>query len=280
MIQQKIQLTHNHQVIVDRFVAACHSDARIVAAFLGGSYASGAADAHSDLDLYLITTNEAYEAFLAEREPFACGLGEMLFLEDFGKAYYYFIIFADGTEVELGVGQESHFKHIHGGAHTVLVDKQGILPNIIFPLHEADPTAQVENLRQVIMSFWHEVGHFNQALARNQRWFAYGSLETMRHICVNLARLRHNFADASVGEEPFFKVEQAMPVEQLAPLQATFCPLEIEPIRQAGAVILQFYHEVATTLAERHGLAYPAELERVMLAQQTPVDNEQLLAEG
>ena len=130
------------------------------------------------------------------------------------------------------------------------------------------------------MNFWHEVGHFNQALARNQVWFAYGSLETMRHICVNLARLRHNFADEGIGEEPFFKLEQAMPVEQLAPLQVTFRPLELEAIRQAGAVLLQFYREVATTLAERHGLAYPAALERVMLAQQTPVDNEHLPAGG
>src|SRR4051812_7292910 len=119
---QKIQLTHTHQVIVDRFVAVCQRDPRIVAAFLGGSYASGAADAHSDLDLYLITTDEAHEAFLAEREKFARALGEPLFLEDFGKAYYYFIIFDNGVEVELGVGRESHFQHIHGGAHTVLLD--------------------------------------------------------------------------------------------------------------------------------------------------------------
>jgi len=265
MDQQKIQLTHNHQVIVDRFVAACQRDPRIVAAFLGGSYASGAADAHSDLDLYLITTDKAYEVFLAEREKFVRGLGEPLFLEDFGKAYCYFIIFDDGAEVELGVGRASHFQQIHGGAHTVLLDKQGLLTDVTFPLHEADPAEQTENLRRLIMNFWHEVGHFNQALARNQRWFAYGSLETMRHICVNLARLGHNFADASVGEEPYFKLEQAMPVEQLVPLQVTFCPLEIESIRQAGVVLLQFYRAVAISLAEAHGLVYPTALEKLMM---------------
>ena len=58
----------NHQLIVDRFLAACQADAHIVAAFLGGSYANGTADAHSDLDLYLITTDEAYAEFLAERD--------------------------------------------------------------------------------------------------------------------------------------------------------------------------------------------------------------------
>ena len=264
---QPINFPPNHQIIIDRFLAACQADARIVAALLGGSYASGAADAYSDLDLYLITTDEAYPEFITEREAFVRKLGEPLFLADWGKPYCYSLILADGTEVELGIGQANHFQHIHGGPHSVLLDKQGILTGVAFPLHEPSPAEQTENLRQLILNFWHDVGHFNKALARKQVWFAYGSLEVMRHICVNLARLQHNFADEGVGEEPFFKLEQAMPVEQLAAIQATFCPLEREAIRQAGAILLQFYREVATVLAERHGLVYPAELERAMLAQ-------------
>jgi predicted nucleotidyltransferase len=262
---QQTKLPSNHKLIVDRFIAACQTDERIVAAFLGGSYASGAADAHADLDLYLITTDAAYPEFLAEREPFVRTLGEPLFRENWGTPHCDFLILADGTEVELWIGQASSFQRIHGGAHTVLLDKAGLLIGVTFPLHTADPTEQTETLRQLIMNFWHEVGHFNKALARQQLWFAYGSLETMRHICVNLARLRYNFADPGVGDEPFFKIEQAMPVEQLTPFRATFCPLELEAIRQAGAVLLQFYREVATVLAERHGLVYPAALEKVML---------------
>ena len=114
------KLPSNHKTTLDRFVDACQSDARIVAAFLGGSYVTGAADAHSDLDLYLITTDEAYEEFLVGRAAFVRRLGDSLFLEDFGKAYSYFFISADGTEVEVGVGQAIHFTHIHGGAHTAL----------------------------------------------------------------------------------------------------------------------------------------------------------------
>jgi len=263
---QQTKLPSNYKLTLDRFVTTCQADARIVAAFLGGSYATGTADAHSDIDLYVITTDEAYEAFLAGRETFVRSLGDPLFLEYFGKPYGYFFILADGVEGELWIGRQSHFQHIHGGAYTVLVDKQGILAGVDFPLHEAEPTEQTETLRQLIMNFWHEIGHFHKALARNQLWFAYGSLEIMRHICVNLARLRHNFADADIGEEPYFKVEQAMPVAELAPLQATFCPLEAEAIRQAGLVILQFYKEAAIELAEAHGLVYPAELERLMVA--------------
>ena len=65
-----MQLPDHHQNIVDRFTAACQADERIVAAFLGGSYARNEADQFSDLDLCFITTDEAYEDFLAERESF------------------------------------------------------------------------------------------------------------------------------------------------------------------------------------------------------------------
>ena len=110
------------------------------------------------------------------------------------------------------------------------------------------------------------MGHFTKALAREQLWFAYGSLETMRHICVNLARLRHNFADAGVGNEPFFKVEEAIPVEELAPLFSTFCPLKRNDLLAAGFAMLDFYKSTAAPLAQRHDIPYPAELERLMRA--------------
>ena len=70
-----VGLPHNHQVIVSRFIAACQADERVVAAFLSGSYARGTADSYSDLDLGLITTDAAYEDFLAGRAAFLRLLG-------------------------------------------------------------------------------------------------------------------------------------------------------------------------------------------------------------
>src|SRR5262245_4875251 len=70
-----IRLPHNHHVVVSRFVAACQADERVVAAFLGGSYARGTADFYSDLDLGLITTDVAYEDFQAGRAVFIRLLG-------------------------------------------------------------------------------------------------------------------------------------------------------------------------------------------------------------
>ena len=102
---------------MNRFLVACQADDRVIAAYLGGSYVSGTADAYSDLDLYLITTDEAYESFLAEREAFIRLLGEPLFLEHFGAVHGLFFMFADETEGELWIGRASQFQHPHEGPY-------------------------------------------------------------------------------------------------------------------------------------------------------------------
>jgi predicted nucleotidyltransferase len=263
----EMRLPANHQDVVDRFVAACQADDRIVAAFLGGSYANDTADAFSDLDLYFITTDAAYEAFLAERESFIRLLGEPLFLEDFGRPHGYLIIFSNATEGEVWFGRESAYKDIHEGPYRVLLDKKDILAGQVFPIHVADPAKQIEILQQQMEWFWHELSHFIKAMGRNQLWFAYGQIEALRQMCVKLARLRYNFADAYVGEEPYFKIEHALPIEQLSPLQTTFCPLEYEAMLQAALVLCRFYQDVAASLAEAHNLPYQIDLERIMIGQ-------------
>src|SRR6266498_3284097 len=243
MDSQAIQLPRqNHQAVLDRFVAACQADQRVVAATLYGSYARGAADAYSDLDLGLITTDEAYEDFVAGREAFLRLLGEPVFLEDFDLPNIVFFIFPDGTEVELSLGRERQFNHNHGGPYRVLLDKKNILAGAVFPRDEPTQAEQIERLRRLVYWFWHDLSHFTTAMGRGQLWWAYGQLEELRRYCVNLAHLRQNFSAEADGYE---KVEQALPVEQLSPLQATFCPQERGAMLQAALVIVRFYQELA-----------------------------------
>ena len=57
-----------------------------------------------------------------------------------------------------------------------------------------------------------------------------------------------------------------VPIEQLEPLRATYCALERGAMLQAAIVIVQFYESVAPALAQLHGIAYPADLARMMSA--------------
>lgn len=262
---QEVPLSVQQRGVVDSFVAACQADERIVAATLSGSYARGAADAHSDIDLDLILIDEAFEEFCAEREAFVRLLGEPLFLEGFGSTDNVFFIFADGTEGEITLGRESHFDRMHRGPYISLLDKGNILSGVEFPESAAAEDEQLEKLRYQVYGFWHELSHFIVAAHRGQLWWAHGQVDAMRLICVNLKRLQYNFADPYVGED-YFKVENAIPAEQLSPLQETFCVHEAAAILQAALVLFRFYQELTPSLCQAHGIEYPARLERVMAA--------------
>jgi predicted nucleotidyltransferase len=267
MAIQKNELPAHHQTVVSRLIAACQADARVVAAFLGGSHARGAADEHSDLDLCVITTGDAaFEALVAERESFIRLLGEPVFLESFARPHIAFFVLADGVEGELYFGSVGHLDDIQSGSFIVLLDKAGILAGATFVEQPIAPSEQAETLRSLIYGFWHELSHFVTAMHRKQTWWAFGQLEALRRNCVSLLRLRHNFSVWAGGDEPYFKVEKELPVEQLSPLQATICLMEPTAMRDAARVIHGIYCELAQSLAQTHGLAYPVGLDRVMSA--------------
>lgn len=262
---QGIQLLPNHQAFVNRFVNACEADDRILAAFLGGSNAKGYADQYSDIDVCVITTDESSEDFYNQRESFLQSLGELVFLEDFGIPNIAFCIFADGTEGEVNFGSENCLDQIHSGTFRILIDKKNILADAVFPEPEPDPSHQIEELRRNIHGFWHEMSHFITAMGRGKLWWARGQVEALRSICVNLARLQNDFSDTGVGEEPYFKIEYAIDVEKLSPLETTFCPMKKDAMLQSVRIIVQFYMEMALSLSATYGIPYPHALERVML---------------
>jgi predicted nucleotidyltransferase len=261
----KIKLPEHHLVVVENFVKASQSDDRIVAAFLGGSYGRGTADEFSDLDLYLIIADDAFNHFIANKEVFLHLLGEPIFIEDFDIPGIVFYFFADGTEGELGIGTESDFSRIHSGPYTVLEDKKDILAGVEFSQDRPDMIQQTEKLRRLVYWFWHDLSHFITAMGRGQLWWAAGQLEALRRFCVNLMRMQNNFADLEVGDEPYFKIEKALSVDQLSALQTTFCPLEREAMLTSCFVIVRCYKELAVSLTHTHGIIYPDVLEQVVV---------------
>ena len=256
-----VALPPREQAVVDRFVALCRDDPRVLAAVLAGSHARGAADAHSDLDLDVVTTDADHQAFCADAATFLQQFGEPLFLEDFDLPGIVFFILADGVEGELAIGRESDRSRLHAGPYRVLLDKTGTFTDGAHPWPEVAAADQVERLRRLVQWFWHDLSHFITAMARGQLWWAYGQLEILRRVCVDLLWLRTDF---SRRPEAYDKVELVVPAEQLAPLAATCCPLAYEPMLEASRTLLAFFRDVAPPLAQAHRIRYPAELDRLL----------------
>jgi predicted nucleotidyltransferase len=250
-----------HRRVLDRFVELAKSDQRVVAAVLSGSYARGAADEHSDLDLGLITTDLDFEPVLANREALAQQLGELLLCVDFGNPHVLFMIYADGAEVELAIGSQSRLDTLHSGPFRILVDKAKVLEGAQLGSEARADADQLESLQQLVLWFWHDLSHFTTAVARGHLWWAYGQIDVLRQICINLIRLQHDFSAPADGYD---KVDLALPPKQLEQLSATFPPLHRAPMLDAARVLLSVYREVASQVAPEHGVAYPHALDRLM----------------
>jgi predicted nucleotidyltransferase len=249
--------------VLARFVEACSTDDRIVAAFLGGSHARGSADRYSDLDLCLIATDEAHAEVVADREAIVRRLGEPLFLEHFGSQDHVFFILADGTEGELYLGREGALEAIEEPTFRILLDERGILARAAFAAPVVDPAEQAEALRAIVAGFWHELMHLVTALGRGQPWWAIGQLEAMRAMCVNVVRIELGVA---ADDEPSFKVDDAVPPGALEELRATYVPLEDAAILAAASEVVRVFRAHARRAAERFGLAYPEALDALLSA--------------
>ena len=247
---------------IARFTEVCRDDARVVAAFLGGSWARGEADAWSDLDLGVIVTDEAYEEFVAECRDFLARLGEPLFLEHFGRPYNVFFILSDGTEGELAIGRVGDFLHIHGGPYRTLLDRQDVLAGVVFLWETADPEDQREELRRLVTWFWHDLSHFVTAIGRGQLWWAQGQLESLRRSCVDLLRLQANF---SASLESYDKLDKAVPPAALDPLRDTIVPLDRAALVDAAGKLVSLFQQSAQPLAHAHSVMYPERLAGLML---------------
>lgn len=252
------------QDVRQRFTSACEADPRIVAAFLGGSFASGKADAYSDLDIYLVTTDATYGDFFAQRREFMRGLGEPVFLEDFNEFGFDMLLFtfADGVEGELALGRESNFTNIHGGPYKVLVDKKGLLAGKIFPLLAPTPEEQRKALRRLIYWFWEDVSHFVTLMHRGELWAAFTSLDQMRRKCVNMAHIEHDFSAEPAG---YLHAKQVISAEDLSLLESTFTSLEPIELFEASTTLVYVYRGIAMRLGSRYSIPYPAGLEEVLL---------------
>lgn len=254
----------SHQLTVNRFITACQSDPRIIAAALYGSNVKGAPDEHSDLDLAVITTDDAFDDFLAQSDAFVRLLGNPLFIENFGNPNFLLVIIADGTEIELMLGCATQPNLDTSIPYRVLLDKQNIFAGALPKPAPPPPAAQEKKLRDLITWFWHDLSHFITAVARGQLWWAYGQLDILRLMCVNLARLTHDFSDPEVGDDSYFKLDKILSDAELAPLQTTFPPMERGAMMSSANILLDFYRTTAVPLAQAHNIPYPAQLDNIM----------------
>jgi Nucleotidyltransferase domain len=124
---------------IARFRAACEREPIVLAAFLGGSFAAGTARDDSDVDVYVISTEEDYPELWERRLDFVRPMGDPELVDDhpdFERLGFDLVHFEldGGVTGEVAYAHTGNFMAMHGGPYEVLVDRTGLLDGVTFPL--------------------------------------------------------------------------------------------------------------------------------------------------
>jgi len=124
---------------IARFRAYCENEPLVLAAFLGGSFAARRAREESDVDVYVISTEDRYAELWARRLDFVRPMGEPDLVEDhpnfegLGFDLVHFEL-TSGVTGEVAYSHTGNFMATHGGPYEVFVDRTGLLDGVTFPL--------------------------------------------------------------------------------------------------------------------------------------------------
>ena len=124
---------------IARFRVYCENEPLVLAAFLGGSFATGRAREDSDVDVYVISAEEDYAQLWERRVDFVRAMGDAELVEDhpnfegLGFDLVHFEL-EGGVTGEVAYAHTGNFMATHGGLYEILVDRTGLLDGVTFPL--------------------------------------------------------------------------------------------------------------------------------------------------
>ena len=245
---------------VEKFEDIAEKDSRVIAAFLGGSLASGHADDYSDIDMYYVIKPESYKEFLASIRSVIESIGSLAYFDQhslFGFDLVLFM-FQNGVKGEIGLGTAEKIKIMHAGPFKILVDKTDILQNLSLPT-EKPPVG--EDLRRYVEAqlrwYWYWNNMLMTALARDHLWSALQDLNTMRGHVWNLLKLSYGFS-------PNDRIERNLPPKIKEEMGSTVATYDQDNIRNAADTMTRILKRETESLIAKTGAEYPSLFEQTI----------------
>ena len=244
-----------HRSLLRRAFARFRDDDRVPGLVLGGSLARGDADLYSDVDLYVVSRDEAFDAVFAERDAAAEAIGDPLlrFAVDPvpGGSTDFIVTYPGPVKLDLMYHRESE---VEPGPKwkdkKVLKDDSGTLVAVVSRsegpgkgLPAPEPLAELEQ------RFWTLCWYVFGKISRGELWEALDGVHAIR------GEILLPLIDRTAGRphEGYRRLERKLDPETLASLAATVAPVRPEALYAALRAEMSLFRDLRADLSARHG---------------------------
>ena len=233
---------------------------------LGGSFAHGAADFYSDVDLYIVARDESFGAVFDERDAAARIIGSPLFRFTVdpipGGSRDYIVMYPGPVKLDLMYYRESEMvPDPKWRGRLVLKDVSGSLAAVVSRSAGLSPDLpESKALLELDQKFWTWCWYAFGKIMRGELWEALSAIHTLRSDAL-LPLL--DWKDGR-PHEGYRRLERKLDPGMAARLAATVAPLETEALYEALQIAITLFCELREPLAEDCGLTFDQAPEEVV----------------
>ena len=255
-----------HRKLLERAFARFRDDTRALGLVVGGSLARGGADFYSDVDLYVVVRDGAFEDVVAERNSTSQAVGSPLFAFDVdpvpGGSTDHIVLYEGPVKFDFMYLRESDLgPHPRWDGCVVLKDTDGRLGAVVASSEAlGPPRPSAEDLSELNQKFWIWCWYAFGKIERGELWEALDGLHSIR----TLALVPLLDWSAERPHEGYRRLERKTNREQASRLSATVAPMQAVALHAALRAEVGLFRELRAAVLDRHGLTIDPAPEEVL----------------
>jgi hypothetical protein len=255
-----------HRKLLEHAVARFRDDVRVVGLVTGGSLAHGGADFYSDVDLYIVVQNEAFDEIFAERDVTVEAVGSPLFGFSVdplpGGSTDHIVIYEGPVKFDFMYLKEPDLKPDPKWAgYLVLKDTSGRVAAVISGSEGLTPPRPTpEALLDLNQKFWTWCWYVFGKIVRGELWEALDGIHSIRSLALV------PLLDWSTGgrHEGYRRLERRTDPATASRLVATVAPVQPEALRAALQAEMELFRNLRAMVFHSHGLNFDPKPEEVL----------------
>jgi hypothetical protein len=246
------------------YIAAVRSkieaDDRLAAAWLEGSFGRGTADRYADIDLHLLLAPADLEPFTANVERWLSTIQPVVLCTRLFDGRLVNVLTAAGLRVDLVLHSEASVTLDPSKTRVLITKGEHLLFASGTPPHIS---GNAELLQQQSNEFWRCIALLPSVVGRNELIAGWIGLSVETQILTDMIMTGYGI----VRDRGVKNLNQFLPAELRESIEAALSMQGLSPatLAKAHLGLARIMQQHGRILAERHGYAYPSELETAVL---------------